>query len=84
MNESTREVRAASTIAGIPPGVVERVLSILGDSSLPVRRRKLLDELEGRGTRISLAGLNRVLQHCQEAGLTVEGPEGVRRRAPPV
>ncbi|MGP8077866.1 MAG: hypothetical protein ACLQD8_08670 [Thermoplasmata archaeon] len=67
-------------MSGIPPGVVSSVLSILDGSPEPVRRRQLLDELERRGHRISLAGLNRILQHCLEGGLTVEGPDGVRRK----
>jgi hypothetical protein len=60
--------------------MVEAVLSILDRSPAPIRRRKLLDELERRGRRISLAGLNRVLQHCVEAGFTVDGPEGIQRK----
>jgi hypothetical protein len=43
-----------------------------------MRRRKLLEELERRGHRLSLAGLNRALQHCAESGITEERPEGVR------
>jgi Fe2+ or Zn2+ uptake regulation protein len=66
------------SVAGIPPGLVGVVLSILGSSTAPIRRRKLLEELERRGHRISLAGLNRTLQHCAEAGLTSDTPEGVR------
>jgi hypothetical protein len=64
--------------AGIPPGMMDAVLVILRSSPTPVRRRPLLDELERRGHRISLAGLNRTLEHCRNAGLTVEGPDGVR------
>ena len=72
------------SIAGIPPGLVEPVLAILTASPTPLRRRKLLEELERRGHRISLAGLNRVLQHCTQSGWTTESPDGVRlkRRAP--
>ncbi|MCI4368792.1 MAG: hypothetical protein L3K09_04435 [Thermoplasmata archaeon] len=70
-------------MAGIPPGSVAAVLSILRSSAGPVRRRKLLAELETQGHRISLAGLNRILQHCQEMQLTSEGPDGVRSRTPP-
>jgi hypothetical protein len=66
--------------AGIPPGMVRAVVAILEHSPTPVRRRKLLEELERRGHRLSLAGLNRVLQYCSESGLTVEGPEGARLR----
>ncbi|HTP53767.1 MAG TPA: hypothetical protein VML94_02230 [Thermoplasmata archaeon] len=68
---------------GVPPGSVDAVLSILRGSSGPIRRRKLLEALESRGHRISLAGLNRVLQQCAERRLTLESPEGVRARAQP-
>jgi hypothetical protein len=63
---------------GIAPGVVEPLLDILRRSPAPVRRRKLLEELEHRGHRISLAGLNRALQYCSESGRTTETPDGVR------
>jgi hypothetical protein len=62
--------------------MVDLVLSVLGSSSGPVRRRKLLEELEGHGHRISLAGLNRILQHCALAGLITERPDGVRLKPP--
>ncbi|MCI4340375.1 MAG: hypothetical protein L3J73_03810 [Thermoplasmata archaeon] len=65
-------------MAGIPPGSVEAVLSVLRANSGPMRRRKILAELETRGHRISLAGLNRILQHAAETGRTLDGPEGVR------
>ncbi|MGC2035198.1 MAG: hypothetical protein WA761_07140 [Thermoplasmata archaeon] len=65
-------------MAGIPPGSVEAVLAIVRSSPGPMRRRKILVELEARGHRISLAGLNRILQYCARDGSTVEGPEGVR------
>ncbi|MCI4335800.1 MAG: hypothetical protein L3K17_01190 [Thermoplasmata archaeon] len=65
-------------IQGIPPGMVDAVLAILASSAGPTKRRSLLQELERRGRRISLAGLNRVLQYCAEAGLTTDGPDGVR------
>lgn len=68
-------------IFGIAPGMVDPVLSVLRSSSGPVRRRKLLEELEHRGHRISLAGLNRILQHCLQAGLTTEGSDGVRLKS---
>jgi Fe2+ or Zn2+ uptake regulation protein len=60
--------------------MVPAVVTILEQSPTPVRRRKLLEELERKGHRISLAGLNRVLQYCSESGLTEEGPEGARLR----
>ncbi|MDE1882142.1 MAG: hypothetical protein KGI89_16530 [Euryarchaeota archaeon] len=65
---------------GIPEGSVGFVLEVLRASSKPVKRRPLLEDLERRGHRISLAGLNRILQVCREQGLTTEGPEGVRAR----
>jgi hypothetical protein len=67
-----------SSIPGIAPGVLGPVLSLLRSSSTPIRRRKILEELERTGHRISLAGLNRILQQCAQSGLTVESPEGVR------
>lgn len=60
--------------------MVEAVRAILRSSEGPVRRRELLGELERRGHRLSLAGLNRVLQQLAETGETVERPEGVRVR----
>jgi hypothetical protein len=68
----------AVSIAGIPAGMVGAVVSILQATPGPIRRRKLLEELDRRGRRISLAGLNRVLQQCAESGLTLEGPDGVQ------
>jgi hypothetical protein len=65
---------------GIPPGLLGAVLSILGASPTPLRRREILEELERRGHRISLAGLNRLLQYCSRAELTSEGPDGVKLR----
>lgn len=64
-------------IPGVPPGMVDHVIAILGASPSPMRRRKILDALDSQGHRISLAGLNRLLQHCKETGLTRETPEGV-------
>ena len=55
---------------------------VLARAARPMRRRALLEALERSGHRISLAGLNRILQYCKESGLTVEGPEGVRLRDP--
>jgi len=49
-----------------------------------MRRRKILAELEAKGHRISLAGLNRILQHCSQKQLTSETPEGVRLPVGPV
>lgn len=68
---------ATPSKAGIPPGSVEAVVAILSDQPGPLRRRKLLDALDQKGHRISLAGLNRILQYCRESGLTLESPEGV-------
>lgn len=67
---------------GVPPGLLDDVLAILKNAGTPVRRRKLLEELERRGRRVSLAGLNRALDHALRAGLTRESPEGVRPRRP--
>ncbi|MFZ0830368.1 MAG: hypothetical protein WCB18_03810 [Thermoplasmata archaeon] len=69
-------------MAGIPPGSVEAVLSVLRSSPVPLRRRKILAELEARGHRISLAGLNRILEHCARSQLTSESPDGVRPKPP--
>lgn len=65
---------------GIPPGLPEAILSVLSTSPAPRRRREILEELEHRGHRVSLAGLNRALQQCAESGRTEEGPSGVRLR----
>lgn len=67
----------APSKAGIPPGSVEAVAAILSRQSAPMRRRKILEALEQQGRRISLAGLNRILQYCRECGLTQESEEGV-------
>lgn len=72
-----------ATLPGLPPGVLPALLEILAGSREPIRRRKLLEELARRGHRISLAGLNRVLQQCQRTGATVESVAGVRLRHPP-
>jgi hypothetical protein len=69
-------------MSGIPPGSMDLVLSVLRASPGPMRRRKILAELEARGHRISLAGLNRVLEHCARDQLTSETPDGIRPRAP--
>ncbi len=68
-------------MSDIPPGSLESVLSILRANSGPMRRRKILGELDARGHRISLAGLNRILERCSRGGLTTEGPDGVRLRS---
>ncbi|HXQ48542.1 MAG TPA: hypothetical protein VN842_02005 [Thermoplasmata archaeon] len=70
-------------MAGIPPGSVEAVLSVLRSSPGPMRRRKILTELEARGHRISLAGLNRILEHCSRNLLVADGPDGIRVRPSP-
>lgn len=69
--------------AGIPPGSVEAVLEILGRQPGPMKRRKILEALEQKGHRISLAGLNRVLQYCQESGRTIDSADGVRKAPEP-
>ncbi|MGA8302160.1 MAG: hypothetical protein WA691_03345 [Thermoplasmata archaeon] len=78
---STPEVRRGPAAAGVPPGIVSELVSCLKATSGPLRRRPLLAELERRGHRISLAGLNRALQQCRDSGLTTEGPDGVQLRS---
>jgi Fe2+ or Zn2+ uptake regulation protein len=73
---------ALREIPGLPPGVLPAVLEILTASRKPIRRRELLEELARRGHRVSLAGLNRVLQQCRQSGATVELEGGVRLRMP--
>ena len=70
---------------GVPPGVMDAVLAILRAGPVPMRRRKILDALESRGRRLSLAGLNRLLDHATREEVTLEGPDGVRigPKAPP-
>ncbi len=68
------------TIPGLAPGILPAVLDILSRSTSPMRRRKLLERLVRQGHRISLAGLNRVLQQSAESGLTVESDAGVQLR----
>lgn len=63
---------------GVPPGAVEAVVAILRRAGVPMRRREILAELERRGHRISLAGLNRVLERCAQEGRTVVTPDGIR------
>jgi hypothetical protein len=71
-------VQPLRIMGDIPPGSVEAVLTVLRSSPGPMRRRKILAELDARGHRISLAGLNRILEHCARDRLTSESPEGVR------
>ena len=66
--------------AGIPPGTLEALRQILRGAPAPMRRRAILEELDRRGHRISLAGLNRALDFCRRSGWTNETPEGVRMR----
>ncbi len=70
-------------MSGIPPGSVEAVLSVLRSSEAPLRRRKILVELEAQGHRISLAGLNRILEYCSRSQLTIDTPDGIRPKPPP-
>ena len=65
-------------MAGVPPGSIDQVLALLRSSREPLRRRKILAELEARGHRISLAGLNRILEHCTRNRWVVDGPDGLR------
>ncbi|MGI0055262.1 MAG: hypothetical protein ACREB9_00355 [Thermoplasmata archaeon] len=69
-------------MSGIPPGSIEAVLAVLRASPTPLRRRKILAELEAHGHRISLAGLNRILEHGTRAGRFADGPDGVRAVGP--
>lgn len=66
----------------IPPGSLDLVASILNASPGPLRRRQLLAKLEARGHRISLAGLNRIIEHGTRGGRLSDGPEGVRAITP--
>ncbi|MGA8603820.1 MAG: hypothetical protein WB788_01965 [Thermoplasmata archaeon] len=68
---------------GIPSGSADAVLAILSSQSMPMRRRQILAELEARGHRISLAGLNRILEHCARSQLISDGPDGIRTKPPP-
>lgn len=72
----------ARTMAGIPPGSLEAVLSVLRLGHGPMRRRKILADLEAQGHRISLAGLNRILEHCSRNGLISVDSEGVELKRP--
>lgn len=65
-------------MAGVPPGSIDAVLAIVQSSAEPIRRRKILVELESRGHRISLAGLNRILEYCARDQTITDGPDGVR------
>jgi Fe2+ or Zn2+ uptake regulation protein len=71
-------VRTARPVAGIPPGLIGPVVALLQSSLTPIRRRDLLEQLDRQGHRISLAGLNRVLQHLLQSGVTTESPDGVQ------
>jgi hypothetical protein len=66
------------TATGIPPGLLGAVVTLLSASPQALRRRTILQELEQRGHRISLAGLNRVLDFGLRNGTFEQGPEGVR------
>ena len=63
---------------GVPPGLLDAVLAVLRSAPGPVRRREILRELEARGHRVSLAGLNRALDHTGRTGRTKDTPDGVR------
>lgn len=66
-----------AVVPGVPAGIPEAILTLLRRSPTPLRRRAILDALEQGGHRISLAGLNRALQHLREAGETRESADGV-------
>ncbi|HZY92869.1 MAG TPA: hypothetical protein VFG07_08915 [Thermoplasmata archaeon] len=69
-------------MSDIPPGSLDLVVSILNANPGPLRRRQLLAELEARGHRISLAGLNRIIEYGTRAGRLSEGPDGARATRP--
>jgi Fe2+ or Zn2+ uptake regulation protein len=52
-------------------------MEVLKKEKGPMKRRRILEELERRGHRISLAGLNRILEVCSDEKLIVSGPDGV-------
>jgi len=66
----------------VPAGLVDAVLTILRSQPGPMRRRKILGALEARGHRISLAGLNRILEQCVRNQLVSDGPDGIRPTPP--
>jgi hypothetical protein len=68
----------APSAAGIPAAALEATLAVVRASAGPIRRRALLEELERKGHRISLAGLNRILDYARRSGWIAETPEGVR------
>lgn len=68
----------------IPPGSIEHVMEVLRRGPTPMKRRKILEALEQRGHRISLAGLNRILEVCGRERLTLDGPDGLCAAPPPV
>lgn len=80
MGDPSAAAPSRGAVPGVAPGMADAVIAILATSPGPLRRRALLAELERRGHRLSLAGLNRVLQQLNEGGRTVEAPEGVRLR----
>lgn len=62
---------------GIPPGSLDYVLEALRGQRGPMKRRALLEELEQRGHRISLAGLNRIIEVGSREKRLSNGPDGV-------
>lgn len=66
----------------IPPGSLDLVVQVVRANSGPIRRRQLLAELEARGHRISLAGLNRIIERATRSGQLSDGPDGVRATHP--
>jgi Fe2+ or Zn2+ uptake regulation protein len=53
-------------------------MEVVNGARGPIKRRKILEELERRGHRISLAGLNRILEVCSEENLIISESDGVR------
>lgn len=69
---------AGTAPPGVPAGLVAAIEEVLRAFRIPVRRRILLEELDRRGHRVSLAGLNRALQALRDSGRTLESEAGVR------
>lgn len=69
--------------SGVPPGIRDVAIAIVRDAGGVLRRRAILERLEQRGHRISLAGLNRLLDETRRSGWTEETAEGVRLLRPP-
>lgn len=69
--------------AGIPRASLDATVDILRASPGRRRRRELLETLGSSGHSISLAGLNRILDHLLRLGLISQTAEGVAWIRPP-